>query len=467
MSVKKARDTGNPSGKIFASQSPLSRWLEVLRCSECGGRLTFDSTLDNRELVCRKCSTTFPIRHGIPGLIHTQRRAQIDKFCNDYTAMRLAEGWASAQPGYYDALPFMDITGVHTQEWKLRARTFLRLQRWIRRTLYNPNDGVRILDAGAGSGWMSREMAAQNHVIALDVDAGIHGLNAIPHARRQYLAVEGELGHFPFADGSFHLIIANASAHHVESFEVFLREAARVLRLEGMLVIMDSPTYPHETALRAAQERSRVYFEHIGFPQMAGTYSGIIESSFEHQEYFDFSRYAPDFSRKDYTIKRLREIAGQPTGARFPMWIGKRRTGPNELAPRGRYRAGVIIRHKNEVLMTRARYQNVEFWHTPGGTMQKSEAPQQAAQRRLLTECNLDLSIESELGVYLFPAHREWCFVAKEVSVAERNDYQEFQAPRTHAQTSLQWLPIDRLAEFDIRPTALKMDLIAFLRNRP
>jgi ubiquinone/menaquinone biosynthesis C-methylase UbiE/ADP-ribose pyrophosphatase YjhB (NUDIX family)/uncharacterized protein YbaR (Trm112 family) len=446
------------------SQSPLSRWLEVLRCPECGGRLHF-SSLESRELLCRKCSATFSTRHGIPRLIRRERAEAIEKFCKDYEALRLAEGWASVQPGYYDALPFSDITGAHVQEWKQRAQSFLRLQRWLRRSLHNPNGSLRILDAGAGCGWMSRELAKRDNVVALDADAGDHGLNAIAAAHRRYLAVQGEFGRFPFADGSFHLVVASASSHHAEDFEMFLREAARVLRLEGSLVIMDSPTYRDATAQRAAKRRSRSYFEQIGFPQMAESYSGIIETDYRQQPYFDFTCHVADLSLKDHALKRLREFAGRPIGARFPMWIGKRRPGPDELAARGRYRAGIIIRHKEEVLMTISRHQNVEFWHTPGGTMQAGEPPQQAAKRRLLAECNLDLHLEGELGEYLFPAHREWCFIARALTDAERKEYQEFQRTKTHSQVALQWLSIHRLAEFDIRPTALKMDLIAFLKN--
>lgn len=453
------------TGQIGTSQSPLSRWLEVLRCPECGGRLYFSVALEVRELLCRKCSSVFPIRRGIPSLIHHDRKTAIEKFCADYEAMRLAEGWASAQPAYYDALPFADITGVHLHEWKQRAVTFARVQRWLRRTLHNPNGSLRILDVGAGSGWMSRELAKRDHVVALDVDAGDHGLNAIRSGQRRYLAVQGEFDHFPMADGSFHLVIAGASAHHSNDFEKFLQEAARVLRHEGWLVVMDSPTYPDATAQRAAQRRSRVYFEELGFPQMAEFYSGIIESAYQDQKYFNFECHRADISLKDRAMKSLREFAGQPPGARFPIWIGRRRTLPDEFAARGRYRAGVIIRHSDEVLMTRARYQNVEFWHTPGGTLQLGEPPRQAALRRLLAECNLDLEVENELGEYLFPAHREWCFIAKPLRDAERDEYQEFERQKTHSQAALQWLPIDRLSEYDIRPTALKMDLIAFFKN--
>jgi len=458
--------TLHPAG---ISQSPLSRWLEVLRCPECYGRLTLSGPLENRELVCRKCVAPFPVRHGIAVLIRRERLPAVEKYAQEYEALRLAEGWASAQPGFYEALPVADVTGKHSHEWKLRAASLLQLQRWLRLTFPRARHrGLRILDAGAGCGWMSRELAQQHYVIALDADAGLHGLNAVPVEQRGYLAVQGELENLPLAGGGFDVVVASASAHHAGNLEAFFQQAARLLRLApaGWLVVMDSPTYSTAASLQAARERSRIYFEKIGFPQMVGFYSGIIDNVFAEQQCFDFKRRRPDLSRKQYALKRLREFLGLPSGARFPMWIGRRRVGPDELAPRGRYRAGVIIRNHDEVLMNAARHQQVEFWHTPGGTMQPGEPPEHAARRRLLNECNLDVEIEGLLGEYLFPAHREWCFVAAPIPSKTRAPCEEFFRSQSQQQSTLQWLPVNRLAEFDIRPVSLKWDLISFLKNR-
>jgi len=453
----------NPSST--PEQSFLPRWLEVLRCPECQERLAFQEFVKGQNLICRKCAAPFPIRNGIPSLIQRKRRPAIEKHARDYETLRLAEGWASTAPGFYDALPFNDITGRHTQEWKWRGDSLLHLQRWRRRNFAGAKSrGLRILDAGAGCGWMSRELAKQHQVVAVDTDAGDHGLNAIPLDKRKFLSVQGELDNLPFASGGFHVVIAAASLHHLANPETFFQQAARVLRLDGWLVVMDSPTYPTLISLEAARERSREYFSNIGFARLAEHYSGIVEEIFIQQNSFNFTRHRRDFSRKDFALKRVREALGHPAGARFPIWIGRRRGGPDELAPRGRYRAGAVIRHGDEVLMTRARHQHVEFWHTPGGTMQPGESPHQAVRRRLLVECNLDVDIDGLLGEYLFPAHREWCFIAAPIAPSMRDQCDEFWRGKDRRQAELQWLPIERLAELDIRPAGLKWDLLAFLR---
>jgi ubiquinone/menaquinone biosynthesis C-methylase UbiE/ADP-ribose pyrophosphatase YjhB (NUDIX family)/uncharacterized protein YbaR (Trm112 family) len=458
----------NQSANHF--QSPLSRWLDVLRCPECGERLQFKNFIDGRELACRKCEAIFPVGHGIPALIRRERQTAIEKYAQDYAALRLAEGWASAEPGFYEALPHNDVTGKHSQEWKWRAASLMQMQSWLHRAFArtrnssSPAGGLRLLDAGAGCGWMSRELAKQHQVVAVDTDAGDHGLNAIPIDKRKFLSVQGELDNLPLASGSFHVVIAAASLHHLANPKTLFQQAARVLRLDGWLVVMDSPTYPTRLSLEAAGERSREYFSNIGFAHLAEYYSGIVEEIFTQQNYFNFTRHRRDFSRKDYALKRVRETLGHPAGARFPIWIGRRRGGPDELAPRGRYRAGAVIRHGNDVLMTRARHQHVEFWHTPGGTMQPGEPPHQAVRRRLLAECNLDIELQSLLGEYFFPAHREWCYIAASIEPSMRDQCAEFWRGKDRRQAELQWLPIERLAELDIRPAGLKWDLLAFLR---
>lgn len=448
-------------------QSPLSHWQEVLRCPECGGRLNLLNPDTGNGLVCRACAASFPVCSGVPALIRRERLATVEEFSREYEALRLSEGWASPQPGFYQALPFADLTGAHEQEWRQRANSFRQFQRWLRRNFRKSSGaGLRILDAGAGSGWMSRLLAEHHHVVALDTGVGEHGLNAVRADARRYLALQGEFENLPLAAGSFTVVVANASLHHAASLEIWFQQASRVLRLDGWLVVMDSPTYPSEEALSASRERSLSYYEKIGHPHMAARYSGVIETIFAQQEYFDFSCRRPDFSATEHALKRFREVIGYAVGARFPMWVGKRRVAADEFAPRGRYRAGAIIRHNDELLMTVARYQKLEFWHTPGGTLQHGESPQRAVRRRVLIECNLDLEIEGLLGEYMFPAHREWCFVGKPLKTAERELIDEFCRSKVHRRTTLQWLPIDRLAEFDIRPAALKWDILACLKSR-
>jgi SAM-dependent methyltransferase len=60
----------------------------------------------------------------------------------------------------------------------------------------------------------------------------------------------------PFRAGQFDVAIFNASFHYAQDYEVTLREALRVLRPGGAILILDSPSYRNE-ADGAAMKREK------------------------------------------------------------------------------------------------------------------------------------------------------------------------------------------------------------------
>jgi hypothetical protein len=57
--------------------------------------------------------------------------------------------------------------------------------------------------------------------------------------------------------------------------EESVREAARVLRTGGALIVVDSPMYRDHVAQAKAAERSASYYARVGFPQLAPYYHPI------------------------------------------------------------------------------------------------------------------------------------------------------------------------------------------------
>lgn len=295
----------------------LDKWLSRLQCPLCGGPL---AQVDE-SLCCTSGGHAFPIEEGIPCLVDPDEAHDLARFCAQYDALRLEEGWADEKPGYYDALPYNDITGRHTQEWALRVRSLAWLFKWLDHTFGDA--GLSLLDAAAGVGWMSRILAEKHEVVAMDVNVGRHGLNAVPAARRSYLALQGMLDRIPMADDSLDLVIINAGLQYASTQHRVLQEAHRILRTTGRLVIMDSPVYPNEQAVELARQRTAAYYDKMGRPELATRYTGLTDALFLNNEWFSFTRPRRDFSIRDHLAKKIRAWLGKPVGARFPIIVGQ------------------------------------------------------------------------------------------------------------------------------------------------
>src|SRR3989442_2042988 len=94
---------------------------------------------------------------------------------------------------------------------------------WIR--------GPRLLDLGAGEGWVAEVVRTRAAVWACAVDVGPFRLGAEP-----YVVYDG--GRLPFGDGAFDTTLLSLALHHAETPEAVLDEAVRVTR--GRLLVVES-----------------------------------------------------------------------------------------------------------------------------------------------------------------------------------------------------------------------------------
>jgi SAM-dependent methyltransferase len=135
---------------------------------------------------------------------------------------------------------------VQRELWGARAVDWARLQEPRQRALYRTafealslGSGTRLLDVACGSGLALREAA--------DRGADVTGLDAsetlVDIARRRLPGVEvlvGELEDLPFESGAFDLVTGfNAFAYAARPV-LALREAARVVRVGGCVLMMVS-----------------------------------------------------------------------------------------------------------------------------------------------------------------------------------------------------------------------------------
>ena len=98
--------------------------------------------------------------------IAPDRRPFYDRFLADYGTIRKAEGRGSNIREYYLALPYRDLSGKNSEQWRIRAASY---QYFENRLLQGGN--LDILDLGAGNGWMCYRLAQRGHrPVAVDLE---------------------------------------------------------------------------------------------------------------------------------------------------------------------------------------------------------------------------------------------------------------------------------------------------------
>ena len=164
----------------------------------------------------------------------------------DYTAIRAAEGRGGGDAAWFRSLPFVATDDAYAAEWAIRAASFRTL---LERVLvpFESRTGrtLNTLDLGAGVGWLSNRLAERGHAVAaVDLsDDARDGLGAWRHYPTRWSPVQAEFDALPFRDATCDLVIFNASLHYSTDIARTLREALRVMKPTGRLVIVDTPVY--------------------------------------------------------------------------------------------------------------------------------------------------------------------------------------------------------------------------------
>ena len=221
---------------------------------------------------CPNCGVTHQCCDDIWRFVPADRLSQLAPFLRDYTLIRLAEGRGSDDPEYYRNLPTCAVSHPLAGQWKIRQQTFRCL---VDRVLPPFGEHLKVLDVGAGVGWLSHQLALRGHhpcAIDLTVDDR-DGLGAARHYAPDWPRMQAEFDHLPLPESSVDLVIYNASLHYSTDYCVTLNEALRVLRPNGHIVVLESPIYHREES-----GRQMVAERHVAFERKYGTRSDAIPS---------------------------------------------------------------------------------------------------------------------------------------------------------------------------------------------
>jgi len=243
------------------AMDPELQFGVLLQCPRCAAKAI--------GLECPACSFRMQIDAGIVRALPHERAGHFARFAQEYEVIRVAEGRSSDLEDFYLGLPYKDITGRNSKQWRIRARSYNYL---VRHVLPHdlPRSGL-ILDLGAGNCWMSYRLALAGYrPIAADLlTNGRDGLGAARHYRKRlpdiFPRFRAEMERLPFQAEQLDAVIFNASFHYSEDYEATLREALRCVRRNGMVIVSDTPWYSREESGRKMlAERRAAFFEKYG-----------------------------------------------------------------------------------------------------------------------------------------------------------------------------------------------------------
>jgi len=217
-------------------------WTPQFACPECRRDLS--------GVWCLPCGCKYECVDGIWRFLTVERRAAVAPFLQQYRHVRQQDGHRSASPDYYRALPSVADDDPRASEWHIRRETYANL---LRHVFAAAPQSMRVLDLGAGSGWLSHRLAELGHrPVAVDVvDDEVDGLGAAKHYAATFEAVQADFMALPFAPGQFDLVIFNAALHYAPEPAIALAHARSMLAAGGGLAVMDSPMFDADEAGRS------------------------------------------------------------------------------------------------------------------------------------------------------------------------------------------------------------------------
>jgi len=246
-----------------------------LVCPICANVLS----VEGDAATCATCQQTFARRDGIWRFLPPSRACEFADFLREYQTVRADEGWGASDASYYRALPRVDQDDPQRNTWRIRRRSFERLL-----TLIGNGGPLKILDVGAGNGWLANQLVQRGHTVAaLDLaDDSRDGLGARVHYVTSFEMYQAEFDRMPFGAAQFDGVIFNAALHYACALTATLREARRVMRSDGSIVVMDSPFYSKLSSGAAmVAEREVSFVRKYGFNRRVRTIGFLTRADLE------------------------------------------------------------------------------------------------------------------------------------------------------------------------------------------
>jgi SAM-dependent methyltransferase len=293
----------------------------IFICPRCRGRLTASG---ENQFRCPNDALVFSCVDGVWRFLLPERQSYYSTFISEYEAIRRFEGRFSMDAAYYRALPFEDLSGNFSGDWRIRSASFRALMGLL------PVHST-LLDLGAGNGWLANRLASAGHeVYAVDLLLNPEdGLGTWKYYESKYTPVQAEFIRLPFLDASADVVLYNASFHYSESYGATLAEASRVLKHGGQIIIMDSPVYRDTcSGEEMLAEKEVSFLDQYGFASNSIESEGYL--TYDHMQTMGGGvglrwRHVIPFYGLLWTLRPwLAGLRRKREPAQFGLWIGSR-----------------------------------------------------------------------------------------------------------------------------------------------
>lgn len=283
------------------------------------------------SLACVACGTEVAMRNGIYHFLGPERLAELEPLLAHYRRVRADDGYRPRSAAQYRSLPDTDPRDPQAARWQVRKQSFNNLCGHVLGPFGRV--GLRVLDLGAGNGWLSNRLTGLgHHCVAVDLlDDAEDGLGASRHYAVAVTCLQADFDDLPLAPAQFDLVVFNASLHYSPDVASTLRHACERLVEGGTLVVMDSPVFTGDEGGRRMIAAQRADFESrygtapswgIGYLTEAGLGGAAQAAGVTFKSIRSRGALGWAFRRSIAGFKERRERA------RFGIWFGACRPAP-------------------------------------------------------------------------------------------------------------------------------------------
>jgi len=166
-------------------------------------------------------------------------------------------------------LPVIAPTHPYYEEWLVRRESSKKLIDYLKKR----NQRTDMLEVGCGNGWLSSKLAGikRSNVVGVDINN-----EELEQAKRVFSHISNLQFYHSDINGlenemKFDIIIFAAAIQYFKSLKKIITTSLNYLNEGGEIHVIDSPFYTL-SQLAAAKERTLLYYQHAGFPEMANWY---------------------------------------------------------------------------------------------------------------------------------------------------------------------------------------------------